>query len=95
MRVIVVGGSMRSPVSLMLVLYYLDDVADGVGESDIVMVTSVVASSSRTWCSSAKRPIFNKTRINGIIPLPCMLPLMQHRESRGLKLVSPEENTFG
>lgn len=53
-RVVVVGRSMRSPVSLMFVLYYLDDVADGVGESNIVMITSVVASSSWTWCPSVE-----------------------------------------
>lgn len=63
---VVVRGSVCSPVSLVFVLYYLDDVADGVGESDIVMITSVVASSSRTWCSSV-----NKARLTKNINWQC------------------------
>lgn len=55
MRVVVVRRPVRSPMSLMLMLDYLDDVADGVGEPDIVMITSVVASSSWTWRSSGKQ----------------------------------------
>lgn len=52
MRVVVVWRSMRPLVSAMLVLHYLDDVADGVGEADVVVVASVVASSSRARRSS-------------------------------------------
>lgn len=45
---------MRSPVSLVFMFHYLDDVADGVGEADVVVVTSVVPSPS--W---ARRPSIN------------------------------------
>lgn len=60
MWVIVVGRTMRSPVPLMFMLNYLDDVADGVGEADIVMVTSVVTTSSWARRSSEQQnPQFN------------------------------------
>lgn len=92
MRMVVVWRPVRSPVSLMFMLNYLDDVADGVGEPDIVMITSVVASSSGTWCSSEKHSKL-KFEKQLFIPAPCMLPLMQHRENvSGIKLISPEEN---
>lgn len=73
MRVVVVRRAVRAPVPLVLVLHDLDDVADGVGEPDIVMVTSVVATPSRTGRSSAKRTTVNTKQLTSI-PLPCMLP---------------------
>lgn len=54
MRVVVMRRTMCSPVSLMFVFHYLDDVADGVGEADVMVVTSVVPSPS--W---ARRPPTN------------------------------------
>lgn len=47
-----VRRSVRSPVSLMLVFYNLDDITDGVGETDIVVITTVMSSSSWAWRSS-------------------------------------------
>lgn len=62
MRMVMVRRSMRSPVSLMFVFHYLDDVADGVGEADVVMVTSVVPSPSWT-----RRPSINHaTKVTNI-----------------------------
>lgn len=43
---------MCSPMFPMFVFYYFDNVTDCVGESDVVMVTTVVASPSWTWRSS-------------------------------------------
>lgn len=57
MWMIVVWRSMCSPVLAVLVFNYFDHVADGVGESDVVMVTAVVASPSWTWRPSEN--IFN------------------------------------
>lgn len=43
--------SMRPSVSLVFMFDYLDDIIDGVGETDFVMITSVMPSSG-AWCTS-------------------------------------------
>lgn len=48
---------MNSAVSLVLVFHYLNDVADCVGEADVMVITSVMPPSSWTWCS----PLQTKT----------------------------------
>lgn len=62
MRVVMMWRTVRSPVSLVFMFHYLDDVADGVGEADVVVVAPVVPSPS--W---ARRPSINHaTKVTNI-----------------------------
>lgn len=76
MRVVVMRRAMRSPVSLMFVFHYLDDVADGVGETDVVVVTSVVPSPSWARRSSINHAskvtnIVHKLQLQNHAKNPC------------------------
>lgn len=53
MRVVVMGRPVSPPVSLMLVFDYLDDVINSVGESDVLVVASVMATPPRARSPSA------------------------------------------
>lgn len=52
MWVIVMGRSMRTTMSVMLVFDYLDNIINCIGEANFVVVSSVMPSSSWTWGSS-------------------------------------------
>lgn len=58
MWVVVVWRSMRSTMSLVLMLNYLDDIINCVGEADFVVIASVIPSSSWTRRSSEKHLLF-------------------------------------